>query len=160
MWTGMFLGWWSEVGIKWQKVNIHLKEVKAEEEYIKKCITDALTYNNDLANEMFLELHPDETPYAIDFVFEEKKWWKNKNFNKYIKQCIIDALTYSNELANERFWEFNPTSKPYSILFVLVGLDCLDLGWEKLIYMYWILIKNMLNLDEKRQTCRNVRTQS
>lgn len=54
-------------------MNIHLEEVKAEKEYIKKCIKDALTYNNDLANEMFLELHPDKTPYAIDFVFEEKK---------------------------------------------------------------------------------------
>ena len=53
-----------------------------------------------------------------------------KTEEEYIKKCITDALTYNNDLANERFLEFNPTSKPYSILFVLVGLDCLDLGWK------------------------------
>ena len=46
-------------------------EVKTEEEYIKQCIIDALTYNNDLANERFLKRNPTSKPYGISYVFEE-----------------------------------------------------------------------------------------
>lgn len=53
-------------------LNITLaKEIQTEAVFLKESIVEVLTFDNDLSNERFLELHPDEKPYSIEFVFEE-----------------------------------------------------------------------------------------
>ena len=97
---------------------------------------------------------------ALQRIISDLERW-SKSGRRIHKKCITDALTYNNDLANERFLKRNPTSKPYGISYVFE-----EVWWSWFlvgkinIYIYWISTKNMVNLDEKRQTCRNARTQS